>query len=33
MIGGLGTALCGLGSSTIYDGSLIPIGPNYEAVR
>jgi CIC family chloride channel protein len=32
-IGGLGTALCGLAFVTIYDGPLIPIGPNYEAVR
>jgi chloride channel protein, CIC family len=33
MIGGLGTAICGLAFVSIYDGSLIPIGPNYEAVR
>jgi CIC family chloride channel protein len=32
-IGGLGTALCGLAFVTIYNGPLIPIGPNYEAVR
>ncbi|MFZ0679963.1 chloride channel protein [Candidatus Binatus sp.] len=32
-IGGLGTALCGLAFVAIYDGPLIPIGPNYEAVR
>jgi chloride channel protein, CIC family len=32
-IGGLGTGLCGLAFVTIYDGPLIPIGPNYEAVR
>ena len=32
-IGGLGTALCGLTFVTIYNGPLIPIGPNYEAVR
>jgi chloride channel protein, CIC family len=32
-IGGLGTAACGLAFVTIYDGPLIPIGPNYEAVR
>jgi chloride channel protein, CIC family len=32
-IGGLGTALCGLMFVSIYHGSLIPIGPNYEAVR
>ncbi len=33
MIGGLGTALCGLLFVNLYDNSLIPIGPNYEAVR
>ena len=32
-IGGLGTGLCGLAFVTIYEGPLIPIGPNYEAVR
>ena len=32
-IGGLGTALCGVAFVTIYNGPLIPIGPNYEAVR
>ncbi len=32
-IGGLGTALCGLLFVNLYDNSLIPIGPNYEAVR
>ena len=32
-IGGLGTGLCGLAFVTVYDGPLIPIGPNYEAVR
>jgi CIC family chloride channel protein len=32
-IGGLGTALCGLAFVTIYSDGLIPIGPNYEAVR
>lgn len=32
-LGGLGTALCGLMFVSIYHGSLIPIGPNYEAVR
>jgi len=32
-IGGLGTGLCGLAFVTIYNGPLIPIGPNYEAVR
>ncbi len=31
--GGLGTALCGLLFVNVYPGSLIPIGPNYEAVR
>jgi chloride channel protein, CIC family len=30
--GGLLTSLCGLGFLKIYPGSLIPIGPNYEAV-
>lgn len=33
VIGGLGTALCGLIFVNLYDNSLIPIGPNYEAVR
>ena len=33
LIGGLGTALCGLLFVNLYDNSLIPIGPNYEAVR
>ncbi len=33
MIGGLGTALCGLVFVSYYDNGLIPIGPNYEAVR
>ena len=32
-IGGFGTALCGLVFVGIYDVGLIPIGPNYEAVR
>jgi chloride channel protein, CIC family len=32
-IGGLGTALCGLMFVHIYDVGLIPVGPNYEAVR
>ena len=32
-LGGLGTALCGLLFVNIYDNGLIPIGPNYEAVR
>jgi chloride channel protein, CIC family len=31
-IGGLLTGLCGLGFVSIFKGSLIPIGPNYEAV-
>ena len=30
--GGLLTALCGLGFLAIYHGSLVPMGPNYEAV-
>jgi chloride channel protein, CIC family len=33
VIGGLGTAICGLIFVNLYDNSLIPIGPNYEAVR
>ncbi len=33
VLGGLGTAICGLVFVNIYDNSLIPIGPNYEAVR
>ena len=33
VLGGLGTAICGLIFITLYDNSLIPIGPNYEAVR
>jgi chloride channel protein, CIC family len=33
VIGGLGTALCGVVFVSIYNGPLIPIGPNYEAVR
>jgi chloride channel protein, CIC family len=32
LIGGLGTAICGLAFISIYPGKLIPIGPNYEAV-
>jgi chloride channel protein, CIC family len=32
-IGGLGTALCGLAFVSVYQIPLIPIGPNYEAVR
>ena len=31
-IGGFLTALCGLGFLQIYSGTLVPIGPNYEAV-
>ncbi len=33
VIGGLGTAACGLTFVSIYNNGLIPIGPNYEAVR
>jgi CIC family chloride channel protein len=33
VLGGLGTAICGLLFVYIYDNTLIPIGPNYEAVR
>ena len=33
VIGGLGTALCGLAFVSVYNNGLIPIGPNYEAVR
>jgi CIC family chloride channel protein len=33
VLGGLGTAICGLLFVHIYDNTLIPIGPNYEAVR
>ena len=33
IIGGLLTGICGLAFSTIYPGTLIPLGPNYEAVR
>lgn len=33
VIGGLGTALCGLIFAGMYTSVLIPIGPNYEAVR
>jgi chloride channel protein, CIC family len=32
-VGGIGTAICGLIFITRYPGLLIPIGPNYEAVR
>jgi CIC family chloride channel protein len=31
-VGGLLTALCGLAFLHFYNGSLVPIGPNYEAV-
>jgi CIC family chloride channel protein len=31
-LGGLLTALCGLAFLHFYNGSLVPIGPNYEAV-
>ncbi len=33
VIGGVGTGLCGLVFVSIYNVGLIPIGPNYEAVR
>ncbi len=33
MIGGALTGICGLLFVTFYPGALIPIGPNYEAVR
>ena len=33
VLGGLGTAMCGLIFVSLYHNSLIPIGPNYEAVR
>jgi len=33
MIGGVLTGICGLIFVTAYPGSLIPLGPNYEAVR
>jgi chloride channel protein, CIC family len=33
LAGGLVTALCGAMFITVYPGPLIPIGPNYEAVR
>ncbi len=32
-LGGFGTGLCGLLFVSLYNGTLIPIGPNYEAVR
>jgi chloride channel protein, CIC family len=31
-IGGFLTGLCGLGFVLVYKGSLVPLGPNYEAV-
>jgi chloride channel protein, CIC family len=33
LIGGLMTGICGLIFATAFPGDLIPIGPNYEAVR
>jgi CIC family chloride channel protein len=33
LIGGVGTAICGLIFVNLYTSPLIPIGPNYEAVR
>jgi len=33
LVGGVGTALCGVAFITLYPGDLIPVGPNYEAVR
>ncbi len=33
LIGGFGTALCGMLFLALFPGPLIPIGPNYEAVR
>lgn len=33
LIGGIGTAICGLVFVSLYTTPLIPIGPNYEAVR
>src|SRR6185437_2163940 len=33
VFGGLMTGICGLMFVTIFRGVLIPIGPNYEAVR
>lgn len=32
-IGGIGTGFCGLLFVSLYRGTLMPIGPNYEAVR
>jgi chloride channel protein, CIC family len=31
-LGGLLTALCGMGFLALYNGPLLPLGPNYEAV-
>jgi chloride channel protein, CIC family len=31
-IGGFLTGLCGLGFLLVYEGALVPLGPNYEAV-
>jgi chloride channel protein, CIC family len=31
-VGGLLTGLCGLGFLSLYPGTLVPLGPNYEAV-
>jgi len=33
VLGGFGTALCGLLFVGMYNNTLIPVGPNYEAVR
>jgi CIC family chloride channel protein len=33
LAGGFGTAICGLAFVSMFPGNLIPIGPNYEAVR
>ncbi|HUY28278.1 MAG TPA: chloride channel protein [Candidatus Binataceae bacterium] len=33
LAGGFGTALCGMLFLAIFPGKLVPIGPNYEAVR
>jgi chloride channel protein, CIC family len=33
LIGGLLTGVCGLLFATLFTGNLIPVGPNYEAVR
>ncbi len=33
LLGGLGTGLCGLAFVSVFNNGLIPIGPNYEAVR